>query len=140
MTPAQQLKDQLIQSRVHRERDQFIASITERQVRTLASSYRNATPCDFFDKPKRGSYNICYFVRFPDDLKWVVRVPLAPCLAFGGRSKLETEIATMQYVILGFPVLGVPVLGVRRSIDPNANYCFLRVELSYPKRLSQSLE
>lgn len=27
----------------------------------------------------------------------MVRVPLAPCLAFGSRSKLEGEIATMQY-------------------------------------------
>ncbi|KAH8753789.1 hypothetical protein F5883DRAFT_431912 [Diaporthe sp. PMI_573] len=28
--------------------------------------------------------------------QWVVRVPLEPCLAFGGKSKLESEIATMQ--------------------------------------------
>jgi hypothetical protein len=92
----QQLKDRIVQSRVHRERDQFIASIPEHQVLALASSYRNAAPCDFFDKPKRGSFNICYFVQFPDDVKWVVRVPLAPCLAFGGRRKLESEVAAMQ--------------------------------------------
>lgn len=99
----QQLKDRLVQSRVHRERDQFIASITEDQVLALASSHHNATPCSFFNTPKRGSYNICYFVQFPDGLKWVVRVPLAPCLSCGGRSKLESEVATMQYVILGSP-------------------------------------
>jgi hypothetical protein len=99
MTSAsQQLKDQLVQSRIRRERDQFIASIPEHQVLALASSYRDAKPCDFFDKPTRGSYNICYFVQFCDDLKWVIRVPLAPCLAFGAMRKLESEIATMQYV------------------------------------------
>ena len=93
----QQVKDRIVQARVHRERDQFIASIPEHKVLALASSHRNATPCDFFDKPRRGSYNICYFVRFGDGAKWVVRVPLAPCLAFGARSKLESEVATMQY-------------------------------------------
>jgi len=91
----QQLKDRLVQSRIHRERDQFIASISEHQVLTLASSYRNDEPCDFFDKPKRGSYNICYFVRFHDGPKWVIRVPLTRCLALGGR-KLDSEIAMMQ--------------------------------------------
>ncbi|GAB1311844.1 hypothetical protein MFIFM68171_02054 [Madurella fahalii] len=94
----QQLKDRIVQSRVHLERDQLIASIPEHQVLALASSHRNATPCDFFDKPKRGSFNICFFVQFPDGVKWVVRVPLAPCLAFGGRSKLESEVAAMRVV------------------------------------------
>ncbi|KAK0726807.1 hypothetical protein B0T26DRAFT_671558 [Lasiosphaeria miniovina] len=58
---------------------EFTASATsslrqspEHQVLTLASSYRNAAPCDFFDKLKHGSYNICYFVQFPDGVKWVV--------------------------------------------------------------------
>lgn len=32
----------------------------------------------------------------------MVRVLLALCLAFGGRSKFENEIATMQYVLLFF--------------------------------------
>lgn len=100
MVDATQLQDQLVQSRVHRERDEFIASIPKHQVLALASSHRNATPCDFFDEPKRGSYNICYFLRFPEDVKWVVRIPLVPCLAFGSRSKLESEIATMQYATL----------------------------------------
>src|SRR4051812_23571511 len=93
----QQLKDRVVQSRIHRERDRFITSIPERQVLALASSHRNATPCEFFAQPKRGSYNICYFVQFPDEVKWVVRVPLTPCLAFGAKSKLESEVATMQY-------------------------------------------
>ena len=97
----QQLKDSIVQSRVHRERDQFIASIHEDDVCRLASSHHNGDHCTFFQSPRRGSYNICYFVHFlsnssEDVEKWVVRVPLGPCLAHGSRSKLESEIATMQ--------------------------------------------
>jgi hypothetical protein len=98
----QQLKEHIIQTRVHRERDQFIATICEDNVCRLASCYHNGELCSFFREPARGSYNICYFVHFPshssdeDTEKWVVRVPLAPCLAYGGSSKLESEIATIQ--------------------------------------------
>ena len=98
----QQLRDSIVQSRVHRERDQFIATIREDDVCHLASSYHNGDSCSFFQPPIRGSYNICYFVQFQshnakeDGDRWVVRVPLAPCLAHGAKAKLESEIATMQ--------------------------------------------
>ena len=62
----------------------------------LASSHRDATPCEFFSPPKRGSYNVCYFVQVLGQVKWVVRVPLSPCLTLGARSKLESEVATMR--------------------------------------------
>lgn len=96
----QQLRDRVAQFRVHHERDKFIASIDEDLVCQLASSYRNGDTCHHFQKPVRGSYNICYFVAFDDKESWVVRVPLEPCLAFGGRYKLESEIAPMQYAPL----------------------------------------
>jgi hypothetical protein len=104
---AQQLKDRIVQSRVHDERDRFISSIREEDVRRLASSHHNKDSCSFFKPPKRGSYNICYFVHFASDSskdgeKWVIRVPLAPCLAYGSSAKLESEIASMQ---LGIPYL-----------------------------------
>ena len=98
----QQMKDSVVQSRVHQQRDQFIAAIREDDVCLLASSHRNGEHCSFFKPPIRGSYNICYFVQFQsqsfqeDGERWVVRVPLAPCLAYGSRTKLESEIATMQ--------------------------------------------
>ncbi|KAL2758703.1 hypothetical protein ACRALDRAFT_2085142, partial [Sodiomyces alcalophilus JCM 7366] len=57
----QQFRDPVVQSRIHHERDQFIASIAEEHVCNLASSYRNDEPCRFFREPARGSYNICYF-------------------------------------------------------------------------------
>jgi hypothetical protein len=63
----QQLKDSIVQNRVHRERDQFIAAIHEDDIRRLASSHHNGDHCSFFKPPSRGSYNICYFVRFPSN-------------------------------------------------------------------------
>lgn len=89
-------RDFLVQTRVHRARDEFIASINQEQVCNLASLYRNGDNCHPFADPTRGSYNVCYFVQFEDGERWVVRVPLEPCLAFGGKYKLESEIATMQ--------------------------------------------
>ncbi|KAM0421404.1 hypothetical protein ACHAPT_010758 [Fusarium lateritium] len=90
--------DKLIQTQVHRERDTFLASISKKRVLRLLSSRRQDQRCDYFKDPKRGSYNICYFVEFEDGERWVLRVPIAPCLAFGARSKLESEVATMQLV------------------------------------------
>lgn len=86
---------------MHRDREQFIASIRHEDVCSLATLYHNGDACEFFKSPIRGSYNICYFVQFysltdEDGDKWVVRLPLAPCLAFGSRNKLKSEVATMQ--------------------------------------------
>lgn len=89
-------RDRIVQNRIHHERDKFAASIDETKVRSLVSLYHNGDECRFFRKPAHGSYNLCYFVEFDDGQQWVVRVPLEPCLAFGGKSKLESEIATMQ--------------------------------------------
>jgi hypothetical protein len=99
-----QILDRIAEDRIHKERDQFIGAIKEENVCRLASSYHNNDPCTFFKSPTRGSYNICYFVRFAShhgqgkengDL-WVIRVPLLPCLAFGAYNKLESEVAAMQ--------------------------------------------
>lgn len=94
----QQLRDSIIKARVHSQRDEFIAAIHEEKVCELASSYRHGDRCSYFAPPVRGSYNICYFVTFEDAERWVVRIPLAPCLAFPAKEKLESEIATMSYV------------------------------------------
>lgn len=96
----QQFRDRIAESHVHCVRDKFIERIYKKDVCRLASAYNEGITCDYFKDPVRGSYNICYFVQFdaPSVKRWVVRVPLAPCLAFGARNKLESEIATMQYV------------------------------------------
>jgi hypothetical protein len=97
---AAERRDQIVKKRIHKERDAFIASISEEQVCNLASSHRHGDRCQYFKAPVRGSFNICFFVEFDDGAKWVVRIPLGPCLAAGAKSKLESEIATMLYVNL----------------------------------------
>ncbi|KAL2755820.1 hypothetical protein ACRALDRAFT_211013 [Sodiomyces alcalophilus JCM 7366] len=106
LPPPTSMRNLIAQTQVHTARDDFIAAIDQDAVLRLASSHHNDDPCHFFQPPARGSYNICYFVQFspPDPArdnaaegdKWVVRLPLEPCLALGGRDKLETEIATMH--------------------------------------------
>ncbi|KAH6717298.1 hypothetical protein BKA61DRAFT_642467 [Leptodontidium sp. MPI-SDFR-AT-0119] len=59
-------------------------------------------PCRVFCEPKKGSYNVCFFIVFisdegDTDEKWVIRIPLTPRLAFP-EEKMRSEIATMKYV------------------------------------------
>ncbi|KAK4156988.1 hypothetical protein C8A00DRAFT_12124, partial [Chaetomidium leptoderma] len=74
----QSFRDGVVQARVHRERDGFIASIKDEDVCHLASIYHNDDSCVLFKPSVRGSYNICYFVEFTTGDKWVVRVLLSP--------------------------------------------------------------
>lgn len=99
------MRDRRVQERLNHQRDEFIDSIPEHRVHDIASSHRDGKHCTAFQKPRHGSYNVCYFVSFEDGVKWVVRVPLAPRLAFGARAKLESEIATMQYASLRFSLV-----------------------------------
>lgn len=103
------LQDEIIERQLRDTRDEFIQSIRTDDIRRLAASY-HPSQCDgeFFQEPIRGSYNICYFIRFPLSSssslsssprawdKWVVRVPLTPYLPFGADKKLEGEIAAMK--------------------------------------------
>ncbi|KAI5464572.1 phosphotransferase enzyme family protein [Mariannaea sp. PMI_226] len=99
MSSHDDFRDEIIQSRVYCERDRFVASISERDILNLAKSVRDDdVDCQFFQPEIRGSFNVCYFVEFEDGVKWVVRIPLTPCLAFGSRNKLESEVATMKLV------------------------------------------
>ncbi|KAG9252441.1 kinase-like domain-containing protein [Emericellopsis atlantica] len=97
--------DDTIDRLIHAERDQFIASLPNTDILRLAAScHPRQQEGTFFQKPVRGSYNICYFVRFPptsrsvdsEGEKWVIRVPIQPCLGFDVKVKLESEVATMQ--------------------------------------------
>ena len=100
----QEFTDVEVQTAVHEKRDDFIAFLHERQgdILALAASHHpTGAEGQFFREPARGTYNICFFVKFRsangDWDKWVVRIPLRPCLAFGARTKVESEIATMEY-------------------------------------------
>ncbi|KAJ4321998.1 hypothetical protein N0V84_005045 [Fusarium piperis] len=119
--------DKLIQAQVHRKRDRFLASISKKRVLGLVSSRRQDRRCDYFKDPKRGSYNICYFVEFEDGERWVLRVPIAPCLAFGARRKLESEVATMQLVAekTDIPLPKIIAYELGNDTDPLSSFMIL---------------
>ncbi|KPM36578.1 hypothetical protein AK830_g9978 [Neonectria ditissima] len=138
----QQLNDRIVQYRVHRERDEFIASIRDEDVLRLAASYHNDDTCDFFTPPTcesyktRGSYNICYFVEFEDGEQWVVRIPLKPCLAFGAQNKLENEIAVMQLVHEKTTIPLPTILASKLGDGPGPLSSFLILEYVDGQKLS----
>jgi hypothetical protein len=88
--------DLVANDRLRKERDRFIESIDEQAIRQLASAHHDGDECVFFKDAARGSFNICYFVRFPNNDSWVIRVPLQPYLALESRQKIEREVATMR--------------------------------------------
>jgi hypothetical protein len=96
------LQDVIVETQLREARDAFIQSIRPDDVRQLAASYHSSQhPGEFFQEPIRGSYNICYFVRFPSSVpgqwdNWVVRIPLTPYLPFGVGRKLQGEVAAMR--------------------------------------------
>ncbi|OAA60033.1 phosphotransferase enzyme family protein [Cordyceps fumosorosea ARSEF 2679] len=95
-----QFNDVSVAARVQTERLRFIASIKDADVLRLATSQHSSKhPCTFFRPAIHGSYNVCYFVKFPTTgERWTVRIPIRPCLAHGGRSKLASEVTTMNFL------------------------------------------
>ena len=82
-----------------RQREEYIKSIKPPDVCKLASNHNKMKPCHEFRKPEHGSFNVCFFVRFPSDGKeWVVRFPICPLLNDAWH-KLQSEITTMRSVI-----------------------------------------
>ncbi|OAQ98106.1 hypothetical protein LLEC1_00789 [Akanthomyces lecanii] len=100
MGQPQHFNDASIADRIQAERQAFISSVKDRDVLRLASSqHPSKQPCSFFQPAICGSYNICYFVEFETTgERWTVRIPIRPCLAHGGRSKLASEVTTMKYL------------------------------------------
>lgn len=76
------LQDVIIEKQLHEVRDTFIQSIRPDDVRQLTASYHSSQhPSEFFQERIRGSYIICYFVRFPSSVsgqwdKWDRSYPL----------------------------------------------------------------
>jgi len=58
------MRDEVVRQRVREARDRVIHSIDENGILRLASSHHNGEACSFFQPRMRGSYNVCYFVRF----------------------------------------------------------------------------
>ncbi|EJT79491.1 hypothetical protein GGTG_04575 [Gaeumannomyces tritici R3-111a-1] len=77
--------DEIIEDGIRKEREQYIESIKDR-ICSLASAHHGGDDCEFLQDFKRGSYNVCFFVRFfrrprpareldaaPNGDRWVVR-------------------------------------------------------------------
>ncbi|ATY62576.1 kinase-like domain [Cordyceps militaris] len=128
-------------ARCEQRKEDYIRSINAQDVCTLASYYGAGQPCAEFRERKRGSYNICYFLEFPNDqTRWVVRFPLTPVLQDAHR-KLDCEIATMEYVIsrTTIPVPRVRAHGYSGERGPSnpTGKCFLIIDYIPGEPLSQ---
>ncbi|PTB81723.1 phosphotransferase [Trichoderma longibrachiatum ATCC 18648] len=76
---------------------EFIDSIIESAVCRLASKYNGQKPCSIIGS-SRGSFNVCFFVRFGvENATWVVKVPLEP-VVLDPWAKVQSEAATMRYI------------------------------------------
>lgn len=98
MTRTTHFTDASVAARIDAERRRFIESIADSDVLQLALSHNPSKGrCFFFQPTIHGSYNICYFVEFSGSQeRWVIRVPIRPCLARGGRARLASEVTTMK--------------------------------------------
>ncbi len=125
--------NRIVERRIREECEIFITKITQNEaaIRKLASSHHpDGEDCTVFGQT-RGSFNYCFFVRFdPSGMRWVVRIPLIPCLAFV-EEKLEAEIATMKYVAL---------LGDERGPNPPRRYLSSRTTIPPPTVHAYSIQ
>ncbi|KLU90807.1 hypothetical protein MAPG_10658 [Magnaporthiopsis poae ATCC 64411] len=135
--------DEIIEDGIRKERERYIESIKDR-ICFLASAHHGGDDCEFFQDLKKGSYNVCFFVRFfrrprparepdaaPDGDRWVVRVPLAPCLAIEPWEKVATEIATMQFVASHTTIPVPKVHAYSTSREPGAHEVAFYMILEY---------
>ncbi|KPM42279.1 hypothetical protein AK830_g4249 [Neonectria ditissima] len=76
--------------------DEFIDSIDTDAIRALASKYFGGLSCTIRSR-RRGSFNVCFILDFPDDTTRVVRVPIEP-MVHDVWDKVCSEVYTMQYV------------------------------------------
>lgn len=73
----------------------FITSISEDAICRLASRHNGGQPCRVVGRDK-GSFNICFFIRFENGIKWTIRVPIEPVVE-DAWNKVQSEVATMRY-------------------------------------------
>ncbi|KAK7431680.1 hypothetical protein QQZ08_001899 [Neonectria magnoliae] len=86
----------LTEEQIEERIEKFIDSISDDAVCRLASQYNGRRPCSVVRRD-RGSFNVCYFVRFSDDVTWVVRIPLDPVI-HNVWDKVQSEVTTMRYI------------------------------------------
>ncbi len=130
MTEDRLTNDASIQRSVRQQREKFVQQLRgrESELLQLASRVCGQASCHFF-KPDalgthfvRGSYNVSFFIQFPDGQRCVLRIPNRPCWAYCPRRKLQSEVATMQYM----------------RPTPLRNMCLHIVGISHKTRRSRS--
>ncbi|OAR00013.1 hypothetical protein LLEC1_04496 [Akanthomyces lecanii] len=103
-------------------KEAFIRSIQPRAIEALAQKHNNQKPCRIFGR-ENGSFNVCFFLEFPDDgARWVVRVPIEPALQQAWE-KLESEVATVTYIqsMTTIPVPRIHAYGKGEVLTDNEN-------------------
>ncbi|KAH9906840.1 protein kinase-like domain-containing protein [Xylariomycetidae sp. FL2044] len=99
-------RDPVVRSRMHRERDRFIDSHPGRRHLSPGLILQSRPTLHLLQAASSWELQYLLFRAIPpagngpheEAERWVVRVPLAPCLAFAARDKLESEAVTMRLV------------------------------------------
>lgn len=115
--------------------EEFIDSISEEAICDLASRYRGQGPCTVVGRD-RGSFNVCFFVRFDTDTdhdhaRWVVRVPLEPVVV-DSWAKTQSEVATLRQA-------SIFLLEITAEADSNLLAASSETAPRYPSRVSEGL-
>ncbi|KFG81715.1 phosphotransferase enzyme family protein [Metarhizium anisopliae] len=84
----------LTDDEVAKASDNFVESLLPEKIKALASRYNGGRSCDITGQA-RGSYNVCFFVKFDNDEEWVVRIPIEPAL-YKPWETLLSEVATID--------------------------------------------
>lgn len=87
----------LTKEQIEHSIQEFIDSIDKEAVCALASKHNGGKPCRITDQ-QHGSFNICFFILFPDEnVSWVLRIPLEPVVC-NPWIKVVSEVTTTRFV------------------------------------------
>ncbi|KAK2595189.1 hypothetical protein QQS21_007094 [Conoideocrella luteorostrata] len=100
--------------------DGFVESLLPSKIMALASRY-NGNRCCRIAGQARGSYNACFFVKFDNNVEWVVRIPIEPAL-YNTWETLLSEVATINIPVAEIHAYGK---GEKLTASPTATQMFM---------------
>ncbi|KHO11093.1 hypothetical protein MAA_11362 [Metarhizium robertsii ARSEF 23] len=110
----------LTDDEVAKASDNFVESLLPEKIKALASRYNGGRSCDITGQA-RGSYNVCFFVKFDEEEEWVVRIPIEPAL-YKPWETLLSEVATIDIPVAQVHAYGK---GEKLTASPTATQMFL---------------
>ncbi|OAA45073.1 phosphotransferase enzyme family protein [Metarhizium rileyi] len=117
----------LTDDEVAKASDDFVASLLPSKIEALASRYNGDRSCRLTGQA-RGSYNVCFFVKFDNDDEWTVRIPIEPAL-YNPWETILSEVATINFVRIktSIPVAKIHAYGNGEALtaSPTATQIFL---------------